>query len=141
MSAVLFDVLVDATDVVQHLEAMGNVRMGAIFDVVAEDLATAVVDRIDSRGDGDWAPNAPSTIARKGSDAPMIDTGQLRSSIRGESGNDFAMASTSVAYIVYSLDGGQHIPKRNPFELRDEVFEEAARYVAEAVADEMSRVG
>lgn len=27
-------------------------------------------------------PNAPSTIARKGSSTPLIDTGQLRSSIR-----------------------------------------------------------
>ncbi|MGD0039096.1 MAG: hypothetical protein ABSE84_01555 [Isosphaeraceae bacterium] len=29
-----------------------------------------------------WAPNAPSTIARKGSDRPLIDSGQLRRSIR-----------------------------------------------------------
>lgn len=28
-----------------------------------------------------WPPNAESTIARKGSDRPMIDTGQLRNSI------------------------------------------------------------
>lgn len=28
-----------------------------------------------------WAPNAPSTIARKGSDKPLIDTGALRRSI------------------------------------------------------------
>jgi hypothetical protein len=30
----------------------------------------------DSRNN--WAPNAPSTIARKGSDKPLIDTGSLR---------------------------------------------------------------
>jgi hypothetical protein len=28
-----------------------------------------------------WAPNAPSTIARKGSDRPNIDTGALRQAI------------------------------------------------------------
>lgn len=28
-----------------------------------------------------WAPNAPSTIAAKGSDKPLIDTGELRNSI------------------------------------------------------------
>lgn len=28
-----------------------------------------------------WAPNAPSTIQRKGSDRPLIDTGALRNSI------------------------------------------------------------
>lgn len=30
-----------------------------------------------------WAPNAPSTIRRKGSDRPLIDTGALRASIVG----------------------------------------------------------
>lgn len=31
---------------------------------------------------GPWTPNAPSTVARKGSSRPLIDTGQLRASIR-----------------------------------------------------------
>jgi hypothetical protein len=30
-----------------------------------------------------WAPNAPSTIRRKGSDRPLIDTGALRAAIVG----------------------------------------------------------
>lgn len=29
-----------------------------------------------------WPPNAPSTIRRKGSDVPLIDTGELRKSIK-----------------------------------------------------------
>lgn len=32
----------------------------------------------ESAGFGQWAPNKPSTIARKGSDQPLIDTSQLR---------------------------------------------------------------
>jgi hypothetical protein len=35
----------------------------------------------DSRNN--WAPNAPSTIKRKGSDRPLIDTGALRDAIVG----------------------------------------------------------
>lgn len=31
--------------------------------------------------EGDFAPNAPSTIARKGSEKPLIDTGRLRQSV------------------------------------------------------------
>lgn len=31
--------------------------------------------------DGDFVPNAPSTIAKKGSDKPLIDTGQMRQSV------------------------------------------------------------
>ena len=30
---------------------------------------------------GDWVPNAPYTIAKKGSDKPLIDTGRMRQSI------------------------------------------------------------
>lgn len=32
--------------------------------------------------DGSYAPNAPSTIAKKGSDKPLIDTGRMRQSTK-----------------------------------------------------------
>lgn len=32
--------------------------------------------------DGDFAPNAPSTIKKKGSDKPLIDTGHMRQSVQ-----------------------------------------------------------
>lgn len=31
--------------------------------------------------DGDYVPNAPSTIRKKGSDKPLIDTGRMRQSV------------------------------------------------------------
>lgn len=31
--------------------------------------------------DGKWVPNAPSTIKKKGSDHPLIDTGHMRQSV------------------------------------------------------------
>jgi hypothetical protein len=34
--------------------------------------------------DGDFAANAPSTVARKGSDKPLIDTGHMRQSVNFE---------------------------------------------------------
>ena len=34
-------------------------------------------------GRNGWAPNKPATIARKGSDRPLIDTGAMRNSIVG----------------------------------------------------------
>lgn len=37
-----------------------------------------------TRGFGRWKENSPSTIARKGSDSPLIDSGQLRKSITSE---------------------------------------------------------
>lgn len=44
----------------------------------------AIQEAFESRGFGGWAPNAPATIARKGSDAPLIDTGELRKSYTSE---------------------------------------------------------
>lgn len=38
----------------------------------------------ETQGFGNWAPNAPATVARKGSDSPLIDTGELRRSISSE---------------------------------------------------------
>lgn len=34
--------------------------------------------------DGDFAANAPSTVARKGFDKPLIDTGHMRQSVNFE---------------------------------------------------------
>jgi hypothetical protein len=44
-------------------------------------LAENAVKRMFTAADNGWAPNAPSTVARKGSDRPLIDTGELRRSI------------------------------------------------------------
>lgn len=49
--------------------------------IVAEQV---VQDAFETRGFGNWAKNRPSTIRRKGSDSPLIDTGELRRSITSE---------------------------------------------------------
>jgi len=43
-----------------------------------------IQDAFDSRGFGQWAANAPSTVKAKGSNMPLVDTGILRSSIASE---------------------------------------------------------
>lgn len=45
-------------------------------EVVQEAFAT--------RGFGQWVPNAPYTVEQKGSDSPLIDTGELRRSITSQ---------------------------------------------------------
>lgn len=55
--------------------------------------------------DNNWAPNAPSTIAAKGSDRPNIDTAQLKKSITyvvREGGNDTTKKETTT---VEKYDG------------------------------------
>ena len=64
------NVLQGAMDVNQSLELIGNKIVGDIREVIGD--RTLLV------------PNAPSTIRQKGSDAPLIDTGQLRQSISFE---------------------------------------------------------
>ena len=51
------------TDINDVLETAGSV--GA--DLVKEAIT-----------DGEWQPNAPETVRRKGSDKPLIDTGAMR---------------------------------------------------------------
>lgn len=47
------------------------------------ELGVAMVDDAQtSIESGPWAPNAPATIARKGSSQPLIDTGQMLQSVR-----------------------------------------------------------
>lgn len=44
--------------------------------------AESIVQRaFDTRGFGNWAPNAASTIRQKKSDAPLIDTAEFRKSV------------------------------------------------------------
>lgn len=50
----------------------------AILSLIGDGVAQLMRDEIDS---GDFAPNSPVTIARKGSDKPLIDTGTMRESV------------------------------------------------------------
>lgn len=61
-------------------------------DAELEKIGLWIVNKVRAKfGSDELAPNAPSTIRTKGSDRPLIDTGQLRNSvtyvIRRENGN------------------------------------------------------
>jgi phage gpG-like protein len=57
----------------------GNVKM--VLTRMGIACEKAIQEAFRSSGFGTWRENAPSTIQRKGSSAPLIDTGQLRRSI------------------------------------------------------------
>lgn len=48
---------------------------------VGVEAENAILEAFRTRGWGSWKPNAPMTIKLKGSDSPLIDTGQLRRAI------------------------------------------------------------
>lgn len=65
-----------ATEVSQAL--LGEKDSQQAFEVIGEDVRKKVQNRID---EGQFVPNAPSTIKRKGHDHPLIDTRTMRDSI------------------------------------------------------------
>lgn len=131
-----FDPTVDFSELEELVETMGDgvtKGMSTTMKAIADMLVTAVSDRYDTTGDGEWDPNTKETIRRKGSSKPMIDNSILANSTEAKFGKSFAEASTGVAYVVYHLEGGPIIPKRNPFELSDEALDEVEDFYIEEV--------
>jgi hypothetical protein len=64
--------------------AMGHIEKAnikAIFVDIGIAGESVIQEAFDTQGFGTWKPNAESTIARKGSDTPLIDDGTLRKAI------------------------------------------------------------
>jgi hypothetical protein len=71
-----------------RLAIEGRITTEQAAERVALKAEAGVKLRIRNRGNGAYPPNAASTIARKKSTVPLIDTGQLRSAIRGKVSNE-----------------------------------------------------
>lgn len=65
-----------ATEISQAL--IGKKDSQQAFNAIGEDVRQKVQNRIN---EGQFVPNAPSTIRHKGHDHPLIDTGTMRDSI------------------------------------------------------------
>jgi len=63
------ELICNGQDAATSLERLGLLYVGQIQARISSGIAP---------------PNAPATIARKGSSTPLVDTGQLRSSIRSK---------------------------------------------------------
>jgi len=73
-------------DVAGYVEkkAKGHIEQGdikAIFEDIGIAGESKIQEAFDTRGFGSWPADADSTVERKGSGAPLIDTGLLRKSI------------------------------------------------------------
>lgn len=69
---------------VKEAGALKKLAAGKTTEVLSDlgiGCEVAVLEAFDSAGFGDWESNAASTIKKKGSSRPLIDTGQLRRSI------------------------------------------------------------
>lgn len=136
-----FEPRVDSSELTKILVAFErkNRDLSPAMRVVAEDFVTAVSDRYDNGGDGEWPPLAESTLrARRkhGAGAQILmDTGRAAASTHSDFGPDFAEAATEVGYMVFhtSEEARTVIPYRNPFDLRDDVFDEAVETILEHI--------
>jgi len=61
---------------VKKAVAAGNFKR--VYDLLGAAALNWVLMAFETAGFGQWPPNKPSTIARKKSDRPLIDTSQLR---------------------------------------------------------------
>lgn len=90
-----------------------------------------------------WPPLAPSTVRRKGHDTILVDTGRLKGSLKGESGDSIRevyregannqhglVFGTAVPYSIFH-DGGGRLPKRQHVGMDDDTL----HVLVDAVAD------
>lgn len=66
-------------------DVMDGASPGAVVGKIGE---KSVADTVETIREGIPPPNAASTVARKGSSTPLIDTGQLVQSIQSKTGRD-----------------------------------------------------
>jgi hypothetical protein len=66
-----------------HIE-QGNIK--GIFKLIGMAGEERIQEAFETRGFGTWPPNAPATIKAKGSDAPLIDDGDLKKAIMSKVG-------------------------------------------------------
>lgn len=107
--------------VIHDFELRGR-GIGGVMPAIAEILVEEVDTVFEVSGPG-WEPLKPSTLLKRRASTdpkPMIDTANLRGSVHGEHGSDFAEAATNVPYVVFHLEGGPVIPQRNPFEIDED---------------------
>lgn len=76
------EILADAFKGAPALMAEGKIRM--ILARLGIACEKAVQMAFATRGFGNWQPDAPATARKKGSNAPLIDTAQLRRSVASQ---------------------------------------------------------
>lgn len=114
---------------IRHLKAIP-------MDVVAETLATAIDDEIQTEGRGRWADFSLATLKRhpKRSGGMLLQDTGLLANIQTREGNDWAEAISPAPYAGWHVTGTKNMPARNFLDIRlDQVLEE----IAEFIVDEM----
>ncbi len=101
-------------------------------------------------GGNAWQPLAPSTIAAKGHDTILVDSGRLINSltqqgpdairrVEGGRGNYELVFGTSVEYAIFHDTGTARMPARPAVGWSDETLDEIEGHVADGAIEEMQK--
>lgn len=89
-----------------------------------------------------WKPLAPSTIKRKGHGIILYETGRLKASLTGASGDAVRAVShrgllfgTQVEYSIFHQMGGGRLPQREHVGINDETCQGVVDAIADAVVE------
>lgn len=119
--------IVDTSELDRELAAIERrvTDYSPITPVLAEILVSAVNDRWQSGGNGQWPPLAASTLYKRrlhGKGAQiLLDTGRAAASVEAAHGADWAGAYTDVSYMVFHVSAAARsvIPLRDPFDVEE----------------------
>ena len=126
--------IVDTSELDRELSAIERrvTDYSPITPVLAEILVSAVNDRWQSGGNGQWPALAASTLYKRrlhGKGAQiLLDTGRAAASVQADSGDTWAQAATDVSYMVFHVSDGARskIPLRDPFDVEEAAWPDLA---------------
>lgn len=78
------DTLIQTLDTGAVKDAIEQGDTKQVYKILGFAAEQIVKDAFNTGGFGNWKGNAPQTVARKGSDKPLIDTGTLQRSITSD---------------------------------------------------------
>lgn len=78
------DQLIDKLDTGEVKDAIESGDIKQVYKVLGREGEQIVRDAFMSGGYGNWKANAPATVARKGTDKPLLDTGALQRSVSSD---------------------------------------------------------
>ena len=116
--------------------------LSAFLPVLAEDEQEFFLDEKDSSG-AKWAPLAKSTIAAKGHDLILYETGHLEASLVSESGPDHVQNvthrglkfGTSDEKAGFHQEGTSRMPARPPVGITEDTLDKLVDAVADKAVD------
>ena len=118
--------------------------MIASLELIA-DGEKAAFDAGQAPGGGAWAPNAPSTIKKKGHGIVLFETGRLEKSLVEvgapdnihETSHRGLLFGTEVPYSIFNQEGTSRIPQREHVGMHEKLVDAITEEVADFAVEQL----